>query len=95
MIYTTVYLIERSLSLDNLFVIILGCSPTSQCRTSCAQLLFWGIVFALILRGLAIAGGIALIEEFHFVVYVLGVLLTVLAVRVWRGSRRTSTRTAR
>jgi tellurite resistance protein TerC len=50
-----------------------------------ARLLFWGIVFALILRGGAIAGGIALIDQFHFVLYVLGVLLIALAVRVWRG----------
>jgi tellurite resistance protein TerC len=50
-----------------------------------ARLLFWGIVFALILRGLAILGGIALIEQFHFVLYLLGVLLLVLAVRIWRG----------
>ena len=37
------------------------------------------------MRGAAIAGGIALIEQFHFVLYVLGVLLLVLAIRVWRG----------
>jgi tellurite resistance protein TerC len=84
-LYTTVYLIERSLSLDNLFVFILlfayfGVPPELR-----ARLLFWGIVFALVLRGLAILGGIALIEQFHFVIYALGVLLLVLAIRVWRG----------
>ena len=84
-IYTTVYLIERSLSLDNLFVFILLFAYFAVPSELRARLLFWGIVFALILRGLAIAGGIALIEQFHFVIYVLGVLLIVLAVRVWRG----------
>jgi TerC family integral membrane protein len=84
-LYTTVYLIERSLSLDNLFVFILLFAYFAVPYELRARLLFWGIVFALILRGLAIAGGIALIEEFHFVIYVLGVLLIVLAVRVWRG----------
>ena len=84
-IYTTVYLIERSLSLDNLFVFILLFAYFAVPYELRARLLFWGIVFALVLRGLAIAGGIALIEEFDFVVYVLGVLLIVLAARIWRG----------
>jgi tellurite resistance protein TerC len=85
LLYTTVYLIERSLSLDNLFVFILLFAYFGVPQELRARLLFWGIVFALILRGLAILGGIALIEQFHFVLYVLGVLLLVLAVRIWRG----------
>jgi hypothetical protein len=84
-LYTTVYLIERSLSLDNLFVFILLFAYFAVPSELRARLLFWGIVFALILRGIAIAGGIALIEEFHFVIYLLGILLIALAVRVWRG----------
>jgi tellurite resistance protein TerC len=84
-LYTTVYLIERSLSLDNLFVFILLFAYFAVPYELRARLLFWGIVFALVLRGLAIAGGIALIEQFHFVIYLLGVLLILLAVRVWRG----------
>ncbi len=84
-LYTTVYLIERSLSLDNLFVFILLFAYFAVPYELRARLLFWGIVFALILRGMAIGGGIALIEQFHFVIYVLGVLLIVLAVRIWRG----------
>jgi tellurite resistance protein TerC len=84
-LYTTVYLIERSLSLDNLFVFILLFAYFGVPTELRARLLFWGIVFALVLRGLAILGGIALIEQFHFVLYVLGVLLLVLAVRIWRG----------
>ena len=84
-IYTTVYLIERSLSLDNLFVFILLFAYFAVPYELRARLLFWGIVFAARLRGLAIAGGIALIEQFHFVIYLLGALLILLAVRVWRG----------
>jgi len=84
-LYTTVYLIERSLSLDNLFVFILLFAYFGVPYELRARLLFWGIVFALVLRGLAIAGGIALIEQFHFVIYGLGLLLLVLAIRVWRG----------
>ena len=84
-LYTTVYLIERSLSLDNLFVFILLFAYFGVPYELRARLLFWGIVFALVLRGLAILGGIALIEQFDFVIYLLGVLLLVLAIRVWRG----------
>ena len=83
--YTTVYFIERSLSLDNLFVFILLFAYFGVPEEHRARLLFWGIVAALVLRGLAILGGVALIEQFHFVIYVLGVLLLVLAYRILRG----------
>jgi len=83
--YTTVYFIERSLSLDNLFVFILLFSYFGVPEEYRARLLFWGIVAALILRGLAIQVGVALIEQFHFVIYVLGVLLLVLAYRILKG----------
>jgi len=84
-LYTTVYLIERSLSLDNLFVFILLFAYFGVPVEHRARLLFWGIVAALTLRGLAILGGVALIEQFHFVIYVLGVALLVLAYRIFRG----------
>ncbi len=83
--YTTVYFIERSLSLDNLFVFLLLFSYFAVPEEHRANLLFWGIVAALALRGLAILGGVALIEQFHFVIYILGVLLLVLAWRILRG----------
>src|SRR3954447_2858308 len=78
-VYTTVYFIERSLSLDNLFVFLLLFAYFGTPDAQRARLLFWGIAAALVLRGLAILGGVALIEQFHFVIYVLGVLLLVLA----------------
>ncbi len=83
--YTTVYLIERSLSLDNLFVFILLFSYFAVPVEYRARLLFWGIAAALVMRGLAILGGVALIEQFHFVIYVLGATLLVLAYRILRG----------
>jgi tellurite resistance protein TerC len=83
--YVTVYLIERSLSLDNLFVFILLFAYFGVPYEHRPRLLFWGIIAALALRGLAILGGTALIEEFHVVLYVLGVLLLVLAYRIFRG----------
>src|SRR3978361_1551650 len=83
--YVTVYLIERSLSLDNLFVFILLFAYFGVPQEHRPRLLFWGIIAALALRGLAILGGTALIAQFHFVLYVLGVLLLVLAYRIYRG----------
>ncbi len=83
--YTTVYLIERSLSLDNLFVFLLLFAYFGVPYERRGRLLFWGIVAALVLRGLFILLGIALIEQFHFVVYLLGVALLVLAYRIFRG----------
>jgi tellurite resistance protein TerC len=83
--YLTVYLIERSLSLDNLFVFILLFAYFGVPQANRARLLFWGIIAALVLRGLAILGGTALIEQFHVVLYLLGVLLLVLAYRIYRG----------
>ena len=84
-LYTTVYLIERSLSLDNLFVFLLLFAYFGVPYSQRPRLLFWGIVAALALRGLFILVGIALIEQFHAVIYVLGALLIVLAYRVLRG----------
>jgi len=83
--YLTVYAIERSLSLDNLFVFLLLFGFFQIPVEDRGRLLFWGIIAALILRGLAILGGVALIEQFHFVIYILGVLLLVLAYRILRG----------
>jgi len=84
-LYTTVYLIERSLSLDNLFVFLLLFAYFGVPFERRARLLFSGIVAALVLRGAFILAGITLIERFDFVVYVLGAALVVLAYRIFRG----------
>ncbi|MEX1142643.1 MAG: TerC/Alx family metal homeostasis membrane protein [Thermoleophilaceae bacterium] len=84
-LYTTVYLIERSLSLDNLFVFLLLFAYFGVPYERRGRLLFWGIVAALVLRGLFILAGIALIEQFHVVIYLLGAALLVLAYRIFRG----------
>lgn len=83
--YTTVYLIERTLSLDNLFVFLLLFAYFGVPAHARPKLLFWGIVLALCMRGLAILGGTALIERFHFVIYVLAVTLLFLAYRMFKG----------
>jgi tellurite resistance protein TerC len=83
--YTTVYLIERSLSLDNLFVFLLLFTYFGVPYVRRPRLLIWGIVGALVLRAGFILGGTALLHEFHFLVYLLGALLLVLAYRVYGG----------
>ena len=84
-VYTTVYLIERSLSLDNLFVFLLLFSYFGVPYERRPRLLFWGIVAALAMRGVFILLGTELIEQFHFVIYFLGAALIVLAYRIWSG----------
>jgi tellurite resistance protein TerC len=84
-LYTTVYLIERSLSLDNLFVFLLLFSYFGVPYERRPRLLFWGIVAALAMRGIFIVAGVELIEQFHVVIYLLGAALIVLAYRIWRG----------
>jgi tellurite resistance protein TerC len=83
--YTTVYLIERSLSLDNLFVFILLFAYFGVPYARRGPLLFWGIVAALALRGVFILAGVTLINQFHVVIYLLGATLLVLAYRIFRG----------
>jgi TerC family integral membrane protein len=83
--YTTVYLIERSLSLDNLFVFLLIFAYFRVPHANRPILLFWGIVLALVMRGFAILIGVELIERFHIVIYALGLLLLFLAYRILRG----------
>ena len=82
--YLTVYAIERSLSLDNLFVFLLLFGYFQIAVEDRGRLLFWGIIAALALRGAAILGGVALLERFSIVTYLLGATLIVLAIRVAR-----------
>jgi tellurite resistance protein TerC len=82
--YWSVYVLERSLSLDNVFVFLLVLDyfviPTEYRR----RVVRWGIVCALAFRALTIAGGAVLLETFSFVTYVLGAVLLLLAARMLR-----------
>ena len=73
--FLTGYLIELSLSLDNLFVFLLIFSYFRVAPTLQHKVLYWGILGALVMRAAMIAGGIALIEKFHWVIYVFGAFL--------------------
>lgn len=73
--FVTGYLVEEALSVDNLFVFLLLFAyfkvPPEQERT----VLFWGIIGALIMRGVFIVAGVALINRFHVIIYVFGAFL--------------------
>ena len=82
--YLAGYLIEKSLSVDNVFVWAVifsyfGVPPKYQFRV-----LFWGIFGALVLRAVFIFGGVALLERFDWILYVFGAFLVVTAVRIAR-----------
>jgi tellurite resistance protein TerC len=70
--YLTGYLVEKSLSLDNIFVIALIFSFFHVPLQYQHRVLFWGILGALIMRGLMIGAGVALIKRFHWIIYVFG-----------------------
>ena len=83
--FLTGYLIEYSLSADNIFVFVLifayfRVPPIAQHRV-----LVWGIVGALVMRGVMIWLGVTLVEHFHFVLYLFGLFLLVTAVRMFSG----------
>jgi len=69
------YLIEKALSIDNLFVFILIFSYFKVPAKYQHKVLFWGILGALVMRAAFIAGGIALIKNFHGIIYVFGAFL--------------------
>ena len=79
------WLIEKALSVDNLFVFLAAFSYFAVPAHLQHRVLFWGIVGALITRGVFIAIGAALLATAHFVLYVFGAFLIFTAVRLMRG----------
>ena len=73
--FLTGYLVEIALSIDNVFVFALVFRYFSVPPAYQHRILFWGILGALIMRGILIFAGIALMEAFHWVIYVFGVIL--------------------
>lgn len=80
--FLTAYLVEESLSLDNIFVIALIISYFRIPREFQHRVLYWGILGALVMRGAMIAGGAALIHRFEWMTYVFGVFLLATAVKL-------------
>ena len=80
--FFTGYLIEKSLSVDNIFVFILIFSFFAVPAAYQHRVLFWGILGALIMRGALIALGAALLEQFHWIIYVFGAFLIFTGIRM-------------
>ncbi|HEY1379891.1 MAG TPA: TerC family protein [Gemmataceae bacterium] len=76
------YLMEKALSVDNIFVIVLIFSYFRVPPPYQHRVLFWGILGALVMRGMMIAAGAALIEQVHWVIYVFGAFLVLTGVRM-------------
>src|SRR5687767_13341718 len=82
--FLTGYLIEVSLSVDNVFVFALlfnyfGVAPRYRHRV-----LFWGILGALVMRGLMIFAGVAILKTFHWVIYIFAIILIIGGIKMWR-----------
>ncbi len=73
--FLTGYIIEKSLSIDNIFVFVLVFSFFKVPALYQHRVLFWGIIGALIMRAIFIAAGVTLIEKFHWIIYVFGAFL--------------------
>lgn len=82
--FVTGYVIELSLSVDNLFVFLVIFRYFQVPGKSQHKVLFWGIVGALIMRGIFILAGVGLIRNFHWVIYLFGALLLYSGIKLLR-----------
>jgi tellurite resistance protein TerC len=82
--YLSGYLIERSLSIDNIFVFALIFSAFAVPEREQGRLLSVGILMALVMRAVFIAAGAALLDAFHFTIYLFGLLLVATGIKLAR-----------
>jgi len=80
--FFTGYVIEKSLSVDNLFVFVMIFQYFSTPTEYQHRVLFWGILGALILRAIFIAAGSALLNQFHWMIYVFGAFLVFTGIKM-------------
>jgi tellurite resistance protein TerC len=85
--YVAGYAIEESLSIDNLFVFLLLFRLFQIDHAHQPRVLFWGLAGAILMRGLFVAGGIALLQRFAFVSYLFAAILLIAAIRLLVPSR--------
>lgn len=87
MAWTAAWLIEKALSVDNIFVFVMVFSYFKVPPAQHHRVLFWGILGALVMRAVFIAAGVTLLNAFHAVIYVFGALL------IWSGIKMLFMRT--
>lgn len=80
--FLTGYLIEKSLSIDNIFVFILIFSSFNVPAEYQHKVLFWGILGALVMRAVFIFAGVALLNHFHWIIYLFAVFLVFTGVKM-------------
>jgi tellurite resistance protein TerC len=86
--FLTGYLVEYSLSVDNIFVFVLIFSYFAVPAAYQHRVLFWGILSALILRGVMIGVGVALVEAFHWALYLFGAFLIFTGIKMFFGRKK-------
>ena len=84
--FLTGYLIEESLSIDNLFVFLLVFGSLGIALRYQRKVLFWGILGAIVMRGAFIFAGVAVLERFTWVMYIFGALLVFTAIKLLRSN---------
>jgi len=77
------YLIEKSLSVDNIFVFIMIFSYFAVPSMYQHRILFWGILGALVMRAIFIAAGAALLSAFHWIIYIFGGFLVITGIKMF------------
>ena len=87
--YLAGYLIEKSLSVDNVFIFVLIFSFFAVPPSYQHRVLFWGVVGALVMRGIFIIAGAALLERFDWILYLFGAFLLFTAFKMLRHSEMT------
>jgi len=86
--YLTAYLLEKSLSVDNIFVFVVIFSELGIPAQYQRGVLYWGVIGALVMRGLLIAGSIYLLARFYWVIYPFAAVIILAAVRLVWGQNR-------
>ncbi|OJT17590.1 hypothetical protein BO221_44280 [Archangium sp. Cb G35] len=81
--FLTGYLIEKSLSIDNIFVFVVIFSALKIPSLYQHRVLFWGILSALVLRAAMIFAGVAMLQRFHWLIYVFGAFLILTGVKLF------------
>jgi tellurite resistance protein TerC len=84
--YLAGYLIEKSLSMDNVFLFAMLFTYFAVPSLYQHRVLFWGVVGAIVFRAIFIVAGASLLESFHFLIYGFGILLLLTGIKMWRAT---------
>src|ERR1700719_950010 len=82
------YLVEKSLSVDNIFVFVLIFRAFQVPERSQHRVLFYGVAGALVMRALFVLAGVELLQNFHFILFIFGAILLVTAIQMLRPGQR-------